>query len=76
MNNQGSKTLLTFLAGLAVGAIAGAVAGVLFAPDKGSETRKKIADKAGSLSDELTLKINELKKTIEDQLSTDKNNQT
>ena len=36
-----SKILVGFLAGAAVGALAG----ILFAPDKGSNTRQKIADK-------------------------------
>ena len=42
-----SKIVVGFLAGAAVGALAG----ILFAPDKGSATRKKIADKTGDLSD-------------------------
>jgi gas vesicle protein len=45
MNN--SKALLGFLAGAAVGAIAG----ILFAPDKGSNTRRKIATKTSDLAD-------------------------
>ena len=40
-----TKTLLGFLAGAAVGALAG----ILLAPDKGSETRKKISKKTGDL---------------------------
>jgi gas vesicle protein len=78
MSNSGSKTLFTFLAGLAAGAIVGAIAGVLFAPDKGSETRKKISEKAGSFSDELSQKISELKKIIDEKLSENesKNRQT
>lgn len=44
-----SKILVGFLAGAAVGALAG----ILFAPDKGSDTRKKIVDKTGDLSDSL-----------------------
>lgn len=44
MNN---KLIWTFLAGAA----AGAIAGVLFAPDKGSSTRKKIAGKATDIRD-------------------------
>ena len=47
----------TFLSGLLIGAAAGAVAGILFAPDKGTETRKKISQKA-----------DELKKNILDQV--------
>jgi gas vesicle protein len=71
MRDSGSKTLFTFLAGLAAGAIAGAIACILFAPGKGSETRQKIKEKAGSISDELSQKINELKKIIDDRMSSD-----
>lgn len=42
-----TKTLLGFVAGAAVGALAG----ILLAPDKGSETRKKIGDKTTDLAD-------------------------
>ncbi len=42
-----SKILVGFLAGAAVGALAG----ILFAPDKGSNTRKKIATKTGDVTD-------------------------
>jgi gas vesicle protein len=42
-----SKILVGFLAGAAVGALAG----ILFAPDKGSNTRKKIANKTGDITD-------------------------
>ncbi len=41
-----TKILLGFVAGAAVGALAG----ILFAPEKGSKTRGKIAGKAGDLS--------------------------
>lgn len=42
-----SKILVGFLAGAAIGALAG----ILFAPDKGSNTRKKIATKTGDITD-------------------------
>jgi gas vesicle protein len=43
-----SKVILGVLAGVA----AGAALGLLLAPDKGSETRKKIADSGSDLADE------------------------
>lgn len=42
-----TKVLLGFVAGAAVGALAG----VLFAPDSGTNTRKKISAKTGDWSD-------------------------
>ncbi|VXC06626.1 Gas vesicle protein [Flavobacterium sp. 9AF] len=44
-----NNAILGVMAGLA----AGAVLGVLFAPDKGSNTRKKIGKKANDLKDNL-----------------------
>ncbi len=50
-----TKIALGALAGLAVGAIAG----ILFAPEKGSRTRRKIMDKGEDLTDELKSKFAE-----------------
>jgi gas vesicle protein len=47
--NDSSKVLLTFIGG----AVVGAALGILFAPDKGSVTRKKLAKSATDLKDEL-----------------------
>jgi gas vesicle protein len=49
------KVLLGVLAGVA----AGAILGILFAPDKGYETRKKIAKSGKDLTDNIneTLKV-------------------
>ncbi len=57
---KSGKAILGALAGLA----AGAVLGILFAPDKGSKTRKKIAQKSGDYVDELGDKFNELVNTM------------
>lgn len=46
MNNT-QKIMTAALAG----AVIGVVAGILLAPDKGSETRKKITEAAGKASD-------------------------
>jgi gas vesicle protein len=39
------------ITGIVAGAAVGAVLGILFAPDKGSETRAKIAKKSSELTD-------------------------
>jgi gas vesicle protein len=54
------------LGALVLGAAAGAVLGLLFAPDKGSNLRKKIKEDAEGLIDELAEKINEGKAALED----------
>ncbi len=49
MNNS-IKTMLAFMGGAA----AGAVIGILLAPDKGSETRRKIVSRAKNIRDDMT----------------------
>ena len=53
---KSGKILLGVLAGIA----AGAVLGILFAPDKGAQTRKKIVDKGEGYADSLKEKYDDL----------------
>ena len=62
------KLILGVLAGLA----AGAALGVLFAPDKGSETRRKITKKGVDLSDAAKEKINEIIDSVVEKYETTK----
>lgn len=63
------------LTAIAAGAAAGAIVGILFAPDKGSETRKKIQEKSSDLAGRVKStirrgkeKLNGLKEEAEDTL--------
>lgn len=58
------KVLIGVLAGVA----AGALLGVLFAPDKGSETRKKISRKGSDTADDLKDKFDELLNSLAEKL--------
>jgi gas vesicle protein len=60
------------LAGVAVGALLG----VLFAPDKGTETRRKIAKKSKDTSDSLKNKFNEFVDTVTEQFEKAKKKST
>lgn len=48
----------------AAGVVAGGVLGILFAPDKGVNTRKKITDSGKKLTDTVKEKMNGLKVNI------------
>src|SRR5437868_12560542 len=54
------------LASVLAGAAAGAVLGILFAPDKGTETRRKIAEKGSDLAGNVKDKYNEYADVISD----------
>lgn len=58
------KIVAAVLAGVAVGA----ALGILFAPDKGSETRRKITKKSKDYVDDLGEKANEFMEGITEQL--------
>ena len=57
---KADKIILGVLGGVAVGALLG----VLFAPEKGDNTRKKIIDKSNDYADELKDKLDTLLGTI------------
>jgi len=60
--NTAGKVVVSVLAGAATGA----VLGILFAPDKGTETRKKISNKSKELTEDVKEKIGSfLEKTAE-----------
>lgn len=52
--DKNQKVVLGFILGVA----AGAVAGILLAPESGEETRRKISDKAKNYKDDLSGQIN------------------
>jgi gas vesicle protein len=58
------NVMIGALAGVAVGALLG----ILFAPDKGTETRRKISSKSKETADELKDKFNEFVDGISDRL--------
>ena len=55
------------MTGILIGAAAGAVLGILFAPEKGSDTRKMIGEKSADFKDTLKEKINDFVDGIVDQ---------
>ena len=65
-----SKILIALGAGLAIGGLLG----VLFAPDKGSVTRHKIAEGSKEFADKLGRKIKIGKERLQDELKAMVNN--
>jgi gas vesicle protein len=55
-----NKTTQLFIA-LAAGAVAGAVLGILFAPDKGEETREKLVKKGKEFAGDISKKMKDVK---------------
>lgn len=60
-----NNSILGLLGGIGIGV----ALGVLFAPDKGTETRRKIGEKGTDLTDELKSKFEDIMKLLENIVS-------
>ena len=69
MSNNGN-TVLGILAGVATGAILG----ILFAPEKGSETRRRISEEAELRKNQLADKASELRDSVGKTITSQKQN--
>ncbi len=65
MENSSSGKII---GALLLGAVVGGVLGILFAPDKGAKTRKKLFVRGQDLTDQLTDKFNSLVDRGEEEL--------
>lgn len=66
--SDSSNTILGILAGTAIGA----TLGILFAPDKGTATRKKLVEQSNSLVDNVANESERLKNQVVDTFSSKK----
>ncbi len=64
MSDSSSSSGFAFIAGLVVGGAIGAIAGLLFAPEAGEETRKKVAVKSKEWADDMYNKFDDLKDSV------------
>ena len=64
-----SSNTTKILGALLLGAAVGVAVGILLAPDKGSETRKKLADSASDLTDNAEVEIKEVIDTLKKKVS-------
>lgn len=76
--NQKNKNMKTgkIILGIISGVAAGAVAGMLFAPKKGTDTRQKIVDKGNAYANDTKNKFNELANKVSSKCNTLKSKAT
>ena len=64
------RQAMSFLTGLVLGGLVGAVVAVLFAPASGEELRQQMSERAIALQDEVKLAATERRAELEEQLAT------
>lgn len=55
-----SKTIMTLFAGAVIGGAMGFAAGILLAPEKGEDTRKKVKNAIDDLTEDFSEKVDEM----------------
>lgn len=70
---ENSNNTLTLIGGLILGTAIGGALGILFAPDKGSETRRKLSNKGSNLTSAMKKKFNGLVEDIKYEMDNVKN---
>lgn len=68
MSEKSSSSGFAFIAGLVVGGAVGAIAGLLFAPETGEDTRKKVSEKSKEWVDDYKNKFDDLKDSVNEVL--------
>src|SRR5580698_10005102 len=64
-NEEDKSVLVSVLAGIGIGVLVGAIAGLLLAPKSGQETREDLSRSLGDLTD----KVSELGRTVSQKVS-------
>jgi gas vesicle protein len=70
---ENSNNTVTLIGGLLLGAAIGGALGILFAPNKGSETRKKLSSKGNDLTDAMKEKFNDFVEDLKSEIDCVKN---
>lgn len=64
MSDRCSNSGFAFFSGMVLGAAIGGLIGLLYAPEPGEETRKKVSEKTKEISDDLLDRFDDLKENV------------